>query len=301
MENTIKNNKINDYSKENRNAIIKLVIVRIISYSFLILLSAFCIFFFYLLLINTTKSNNQLQAGKISLIPSTSFFTNLKNLFTSFRGEFNALSGFFNSLVIAGFSSILTCYFSALTAYGIFAYNFKGKKIMETFILAIMMIPTQLSSVGFFQLACKMNLKNELWVLIIPAIASPACFFYMIQYLRATLPKDLIEASRIDGSNEFMTFNRIVIPIMKPAIAVQFIFSFVASWNNLYMPSLLLTDPNKKTLPVMINALQHTSWGSLDLGCVYMAIFLSILPVVIVYLILSKFIIKGVTAGSVKG
>ena len=282
MENTIKNNKINDYSKENRNAIIKLVIVRIISYSFLILLSAFCIFFFYLLLINTTKSNNQLQAGKISLIPSTSFFTNLKNLFTSFRGEFNALSGFFNSLVIAGFSSILTCYFS-------------------TFILAIMMIPTQLSSVGFFQLACKMNLKNELWVLIIPAIASPACFFYMIQYLRATLPKDLIEASRIDGSNEFMTFNRVVIPIMKPAIAVQFIFSFVASWNNLYMPSLLLTDPNKKTLPVMINALQHTSWGSLDLGCVYMAIFLSILPVVIVYLILSKFIIKGVTAGSVKG
>jgi multiple sugar transport system permease protein len=88
---------------------------------------------------------------------------------------------------------------------------------------------------------------------------------------------------------------------MKPAIAVQMIFSFVSSWNNLYMPSLLLSDSNKKTLPVMINALQRTSWGNIDLGCVYMAIFLSILPVVIVYLFLSKFIIKGVTAGSIKG
>lgn len=301
MENTVNNKEMKNFDKENRIAIAKLIIVRVICYIFLVILAALCIFFFYLLLVNTTRSNNQLQSGNLALTLSNSFGTNFKNLFTSFKGEFNALRGFTNSLVIAGFSSILTCYFSALTAYGIYAYNFKGKRFMEAFILAIMMIPTQLSSVGFFQLAVKLGLKNKIWILIIPAIAAPSCFFYMIQYLRATLPKDLIEASRMDGSNEFMTFNRIVIPIMKPAIAVQFIFSFVASWNNLYMPSLLLTDSKKKTLPVMINALQHTSWGNLDLGCVYMAIFLSILPVVIVYLCLSKFIIKGVTAGSVKG
>lgn len=301
MNTVIGNQVVTDFKKENRNAIIKSIILKTICYIFLCLVAVMSIFFFYLLLVNTTKANNVLQGGKFSLIISEFFSQNFNNLFTKFKTDFDALKGFRSSFVIAFGSAVLTCYFSALTAYGIYAYEFKGKKVMEAFILAIMMIPTQLSSVGFFQIASRFSLKNMWWLLIVPAIAAPSIFFYMIQYLRATLPKDLIESSRIDGSNEFMTFNRVVLPIMKPAIAVQMIFSFVSSWNNLYMPSLLLSDTDKKTLPVMINALQHTSWGNIDLGCVYMAIFLSILPVVVVYLLLSRFIIKGVTAGSVKG
>jgi multiple sugar transport system permease protein len=292
---------VTDYQKENRNAIIKAIVLRVLCYMFLCFVAVMCIFFFYLLLVNTTRANNDLQGGRFTLMFSRFFNQNFKNLFTKFKTDFDALKGFRASFVIAFSSAVLTCYFSALTAYGIYAYDFKGKRLMEAFILAIMMIPPQLSSVGFFQIASRYGLKNNWWILILPSIAAPSVFFYMIQYLRATLPKDLIESSRIDGSNEFMTFNRIVLPIMKPAIAVQMIFSFVGSWNNLYMPSLLLSDSKKKTLPVMINALQRTSWGNIDLGCVYMAIFLSILPVVIVYLFLSKFIIKGVTAGSVKG
>ena len=292
---------VTDYQKENRNAIIKAIVLRVLCYFFLCFVAVMCIFFFYLLLVNTTRANNDLQGGRFTLMFSRFFNQNFKNLFTKFKTDFDALKGFRASFVIAFSSAVLTCYFSALTAYGIYAYDFKGKRLMEAFILAIMMIPPQLSSVGFFQIASRYGLKNNWWILILPSIAAPSVFFYMIQYLRATLPKDLIESSRIDGSNEFMTFNRIVLPIMKPAIAVQMIFSFVGSWNNLYMPSLLLSDSKKKTLPVMINALQRTSWGNIDLGCVYMAIFLSILPVVIVYLFLSKFIIKGVTAGSVKG
>jgi multiple sugar transport system permease protein len=288
-------------SSESRKALIKLIIVKTLCYLFLIFLTFMSFFFFYLLFINTTRSNNQLQDGGLVLIPSDSFFENLHNLFTSFKGEFNAVTGLKNSLIVALGSSLLTCYFSALTAYGIWAYDFKLKKAAEIFILAIMMIPSQLSSVGFYQIAIKYGLRNKLWLLIIPSIAAPATFFYMIQYLRSTVSKELIEASRMDGSNEFMTFNRIVLPIMKPALAVQFIFSFVGSWNNLYMPSLLLSNKDKKTLPIMINALSSTSWGSKDLGCIYMAIFLSIIPVVIVYIFLSRFIIKGVTAGSVKG
>ena len=275
METSLENNN----NIDNIKAKTKFVLTKVIVYIFLIFLSFLCIFFFYVLLINTTRSNNELQSGQLSLVPGTYFFQNMSNLFGSTGSKlgFNALSGFSNSLAVALGSSILTCYFSALTAYGIYAYDFKFKKAAEVFILAIMMIPTQLSSVGFFEMAVKYNMRNQLWLLIIPAIAAPSVFFYMIQYLRSSLPKDLIEASRMDGSSEFGTFNRIVLPIMKPAIAVQFIFSFVASWNNLYMPSLLLTDDKKKTLPIMINSLQHTSWGSLDLGCVYMAILLSIL------------------------
>lgn len=286
---------------ENTSARIRLILGKTISYICLILLAALCLFFFFLLFINTTRSNSQIQAAGLSLKPGNYFFKNFDNLFHNFKGNFDVVTGFKNSVIIALCSSVLTCYFSALTAYGIHAYQFKGKKFAEAFIMAIMMIPSQLSSVGFYQLAVQNDWTNHLWPLIIPSIAAPATFFYMIQYLRATLPLDLVEASRMDGSSEFGTFNRIVLPIMKPAIAVQMIFSFVGSWNNLYMPSLLLTEPEMKTLPVMISALQTTSWGSRDLGAINMAIFLSIIPVVIVYLILSKFIIKGVTSGSVKG
>ena len=146
-----------------------------------------------------------------------------------------------------------------------------------------------------------MGWKNQFWILIVPGIAAPATFFYMIQHLRATLPLELVEASRMDGSSEFMTFNRVVLPIMKPALAVQLIFSFVASWNNLYLPTLLLTDAKKRTLPTMLSLLRSADFSKMDMGLIYMAIFVSIFPVLVVYLFLSKSIIKGVTSGSVKG
>lgn len=288
-------------NNKNRNAKIKLIIERIISYSFLIVLTVFCLSFFYVLVINSTKSNDELNSV-FSLLPSKYFFENLIGaLFHPTSQYVNIFSGFKNSLIVALLSSVLTCYFSSLTAYGVYAYNFKGKRIVAAFILAIMMIPSQLASVGFLKIAVDLRITDQLWVLIVPSIAAPATYFYMHQYLKATLPLELIEASRMDGSNEFMTFNRIVLPIMKPALAVQMIFSFVASWNNYYMPGLLIEDDNKTTLPIMLGLLRSDAIGKVDNGQIWMVILLSILPVVIVYLILSRSIIKGVTSGSVKG
>ena len=174
-------------------------------------------------------------------------------------------------------------------------------KIYILVILLIMMIPSQVSSVGFLEMCNEMHWTNQYWVLIVPGIAAPATFFYMIQHLRATLPLDLVEASRMDGSSEFMTFNRIVLPIMKPALAVQLIFSFVASWNNLYLPTLLITKTELKTLPTMLALLRSADFANMDNGLIYMVIFISIFPVMLVYLFLSRAIIKGVTSGSVKG
>lgn len=286
---------------ENRKAYIKLLVCRILAYSFLIFLTFICLIFFYILLVNSSKSHNELQGVYIPFF-STHFFENLKNAILSPDSQYiNIPLGFFNSLIISTFTALLTCYFSALTAYAVHAYRFKGRKLVATFILVIMMIPSQVSSLGFIQLAFKFGFNNQLWLLIIPSIASPAVYFYMIQYLKATLPLDLVEASRMDGSSEFMTFNRIVLPIMKPALAVQMIFTFVASWNNYYMPSLLLQDSQSHTLPIMLGLLRGESWSQLDYGQVWMVILLSILPVMIVYLFLSKSIIKGITSGSVKG
>ena len=164
-----------------------------------------------------------------------------------------------------------------------------------------MMIPAQVSALGFVQMMNELKLTNSYIPLIIPSVAAPVVFFYMKQYMESVLPLDLVGAARVDGSGEFRTFNTIVLPLMKPAIAVQMIFSFVSSWNNYFIPALLLDKAEMKTVPIMIAQLRSADYSKFDMGKVYMFILLAILPVLIVYIFLSKSIIKGVTAGSVKG
>ncbi|MBQ9047949.1 MAG: carbohydrate ABC transporter permease [Solobacterium sp.] len=282
----------------NKSAEIKLLITRIVVYAILIFLAFLCLFFFYLMIINSSRSNAQLKGG-FTIIPGGHFLENFSNAWHD--GSINIPVGMKNSFIVAICSAVLTTYFSALTAYGVYAYNFKLKNFVHIFILAIMMIPSQVSAVGFIQLAFKFNLTNKLWVLFVPSIAAPVVYFYMYQYLQATLPLEMVEAARIDGSSEFKIFNTIVLPIMKPAIAVQMIFSFVGSWNNYFMPSLLLSSADKKTVPIMIAQLRSADYSKFDMGKVYMLMLMAILPVMIIYIILSKSIIKGVTSGSVKG
>ena len=282
----------------NKSAGIKLFISRVVVYGILIFLSFLCLFFFYLMFVNASRSNAQLQAG-FTLIPGGNALKNFVNAWHD--TNISIPIGMKNSFIVASLSAILTSYFSALTAYGTYVYDFRFKKAIHLFILAIMMIPSQVSAVGFIQLAFKYHLTNKLWMLIIPSIAAPSVYFYMRQYLEATLPLEMVEAARIDGSNEFKIFNQIVLPIMKPAIAVQMIFSFVGSWNNYFMPALLLNDIQKKTVPVMIATLRSADFTKFDMGKVYMLMVMAILPVMVIYVILSKSIIKGVTSGSVKG
>ena len=172
---------------------------------------------------------------------------------------------------------------------------------MFTFILMIMMIPTQVTALGFLQLVSNMKLEDSFIPLIVPTIAAPVTFFYMKQYMESSLPLSLIEAARIDGSGEFRTFNSIVMPLMKPAIAVQAIFTFVSSWNNYFTPALILHEPKMRTVPILIAQLRSMDWSNLDTGVVYSIIGLSIFPFFIVYLFLSKHIVQGVAMGSVKG
>lgn len=164
-----------------------------------------------------------------------------------------------------------------------------------------MVIPKQVSAAGFVQLCYKLKLTNSYLPLILPGIAAPVVFFYMIQYMKSVLPMEIVEAARVDSSGEFFTFNRIVLPMLKPAISVQLIFTFVESWNNYFLPALLLDKAEMKTVPIMIAQLRAADYSKFDLGKVYMFILLAILPVLLVYIFLSRYIVKGVTAGSVKG
>lgn len=274
------------------------MISRFVVYCILIFLTVLCLFSFYMLIINATRSNAQLQAG-FTLLPKEHFWDNLRNAWTD--ASINIPVGMVNSLLIAAASALLTTYFSALTAYGIHAYNFKFKNLAFTFILAVMMIPPQVSAVGFVQIMYELKLTNNYLPLILPSVASPVVFYYMKQYMDSVIPMEIVDAARIDGSGEFHTFNRVIMPMMKPALAVQMVFSFVSSWNNYFIPALLLDKNEMKTVPLMIAQLRSADYSKFDMGKVYMFILLAVLPVMIVYLLLSKFIVRGVTAGGVKG
>ena len=283
---------------DSRKAKRQLAISRFVVYVILIFLAVLCLFSFYMLFVNATRSNADLQGG-FRLLPSNYFFKNLVNAWTD--SSINIPRGMLNSFIIAACTAVLSTYFSALTAYGIHAYDFKLKKLAFTFIMAVMVIPTQVSAVGFYQMCVKLGWTNSYLPLILPGIAAPVVFFYMKQYMESVLPMEIIDAARVDGSGEFRTFNTIILPMLKPALAVQMIFNFVQSWNNYFMPALLLDKAEMKTVPLMIAQLRSADYSKFDMGKVYMFILLAILPVVVVYLCLSKFIIKGVTAGSVKG
>lgn len=284
--------------KKDKKAKLILTSERTISYVVLLLLTFLCLLPFYILLINATRSHPDIQKG-FSFLPGKSFFTNLKNVLSN--ENLPVIHGIANSLLISGCNAILTTYFSSLTAYAIHAYEFKFKRALFLFILMIMMVPVQVSTLGFIDLMQKLKLIDSFIPLIAPSIAAPVVFFFMKQYMESNLAIEIIEAARIDGSGEFRTFNNIVLPIIKPAIAVQAIFAFVNTWNNYFVPSLIIKTNTKKTLPILIAQLRSADFLKFDMGQLYMLIAIAIFPVIIVYICLSKFIVRGVAAGSIKG
>ncbi|MBN2736266.1 MAG: carbohydrate ABC transporter permease [Spirochaetales bacterium] len=262
------------------------------------LLTIISLFPFIILVINSTRLHAQIMQG-FSLVPGTAFAKNFIELFSD--NNIPILRALINSVIISTFVAFLSTYFSSMTAYAIHMYRFKGRNVAFRFIMMVMMVPPQVSALGFLRLVIDMKMMDTFYPLIIPAIAAPFIFFFMLQYMQATLPFEIVEAARIDGSNEIRTFNTIVLPILKPAMAVQAIFSFVAAWNNYFMPALIINSKLNKTIPILIADLRGADYMKFDYGKVYMLVAIAIIPLMLVYFVLSKNIIKGVTLGSVKG
>jgi multiple sugar transport system permease protein len=275
----------------------KTTIFKVIATILCIFLTVLSILPFLIMIVNATRSTYQIQQHAVSLIPSTYMMNNLQVLLGK---SFNPMRGFMNSMIISIGSTACNIYFSTLTAYALVAYNWKFRRPFFSIIMGVMMIPAQVTSIGFYQFMYQIGMTNNFLALIIPAIAAPATVFFMRQYMIANLPMDLLEAARIDGSHEFATFNRIVLPIMKPAMATQAIFSFVGSWNALFIPLVLLTKQSNFTMPIMVSLLRGDIYKT-EYGAVYLGLTLTVLPLFVVYFLLSKYIIAGVALGGVKG
>lgn len=263
---------------------------RILRMIVMILLAVICVAPFYLMFVNATRTSDQVQSG-ISFWFGSNLMQNIKNFQKAQNGLGITISkSMINSFKVSLPYTLLSVYFSAATAYGIHNYEFKGKKFAWAFIMAVMMVPTQVYSIGYYQFMLKLNLLDTYWPLIIPGITTPAVIFFMKQYMESALSSELIEAARIDGSGEFRTFNRIVIPLMKPAIATQAIFQFVASWNNLFMPTLIISSSEKKTLTMFVQMLTSESFRT-DYGVVFLGLAITIMPMLVMYLIDRKSVV----------
>ena len=270
---------------------------KIFIYVVCIFLAVLSIFPFWVMIVNSTRSTTEIQQHALAFIPSSYLINNFKILTGK---SFNPMVGFMNSMIISTGATACAVYFSTLTAYALVVYKWKLRQTFFTFIMAVLMIPTQVVGIGFYQFMYKIGMTNNLLALILPSIAAPSMVFFMRQYMLPALPIDIINSARIDGSKEFATFNRIVLPIMKPAIATQAIFTFVQSWNNLFLPLILLTKQENYTMPIMVSLLNGDIYKT-EHGAVYMGLTLTVLPLFIVYFSLSKYIIAGVALGGVKG
>ena len=262
-----------------------------------VILSILSIMPFIIMFVNSTRSTYEIQQHAVSFIPSKYLLNNFKVLTSK---SFNPAKGFMNSLIVSCGITGITLYFSTLTAYALVMYDWKLKNAFFSFIMAIMMIPATITIIGFYQMVYKIHMTNRFLMLILPAMASPSLVFFMRQYMKPSVSPSLVESARIDGAKEFFTFNVIVLPIMKPAIATQAIFSFVTSWNDLFKPLILLTKQDKYTLPIMVSLLRGDIYRT-EYGSVYLGLTLTALPLIVVYLFLSKYIVAGVAMGSVKG
>lgn len=248
---------------------------------------------FYFMLTMASHSTSEIYQGELITFGSKM----LENLQTIISGGF--LRYYWNSFYTATLSGLLCVFISAMGAYALTIYRFKGKDFLMTFIVASMMIPGQISLIGYTIEMRNLNLINTHMPLILTWGASAYGVFFIVQYLKNSLPLELIESARIDGSGEFRTFISIALPMLKSAVGTLFMLVFLWSWNNFLMPSTVLTQSDKFTIPLGIQTLA-TAYTQ-DWGARGAALAVSVVPILIIFAIGSKYFIRGLAAGAVKG
>ena len=270
-------------------------VMRVFIYAILIILLIVTIVPIWILIVNATRSTVEIQNG-LSLIPSTHTVDNYKLLLSK---GLNLPRGLANSLFVAVASTMVTVYFSMLTAYGIVVYEFKRKQLFSNFVVLLVLIPMQFSIVGFYQYMAKLGLTDNYASLILPLIANAGGVFFGKQYLESMLIQDLIDAARIDGASELGIFHKIMMPIAMPGAVTLGIFAFVASWNNFFNAFILITSLEKYTLPMLIQTLRGDLYRT-EYGAIYLGLAFTIVPIIIIYAIFSRYIVSGIAMGAVK-
>lgn len=259
----------------------------------LLIVSIVSIIPFYFILSMATHSTGEIYKGDVFIFGNKL----LENVSTIIQSGF--LKYYWNSFYTAALSGALCIFISAMAAYALSVYQFKQKDFFYSFIVISMMIPAQISLIGYTIEMRNLHLINTHMPLILTWGASAYGVFFITQYMKNSLPKELVESARIDGSGEFHTFMLIGLPMIKPAIGTLFMLVFLWSWNNFLMPSTVLTQSKKFTIPLGIQTLA-TAYTQ-DWGARGAALAIAVIPILIIFAFGSKYFIKGLAAGAVKG
>ena len=259
----------------------------------LVVLTLLCAIPFVIVFINSTHSSLDI-VKQFNLLPGGALPENYQTM----QKLVDIWRGFFNSVAITIPFTLLTGYFGALTAYGFAKYRFRFQNVLYAIVLASMMIPSQLSIIGFYRLCLKLGLTNNYLPFILPGIANATSVFFLRGIIEQSISDSMIEVPRLEGCSEFGIFNRIVLPCILPGVATMCIFNFVASWNAYMGPLIILQRKELYTMPVMISMIKGlyvTNYGAM-----YLAVAISVIPIMIVFAFFSRYIIDGLTAGSEK-
>lgn len=207
-----------------------------------------------------------------------------------------------NSIFTAGVGTILILIFSSMAAYAFARYEFKGKKILYSIIVAMLLIPIQAYMIPLYLLCSKINLLNTYAGIILPSVANVTSIFILTSFFKG-LPIELEEAARIDGCNEFRIFLQIMIPLSKPALSTVTILTFISNWNSFLWPMICIRQDNLKTLPVgiaqfmgSVNSNAQFQYGTSLAGCC-----MAVIPTLIVFLALQKYFVEGIASSGIKG
>lgn len=266
---------------------------KILMYAFLLFLLLLSVVPFYLVIVNASHTSFDIVT-KLNLWIGSALGDNYETM----QSHVNIWRGFANSLLIAVPYTALTGYFGAFVAYGFAKFEFKGRNVLYAVVLGSMMIPSQVSVIGFYQLNLKLHMLNTYWPFIVPGIANASTVFFMRGIISQSIPDSMIEAARVEGCSELRIFNRLIFPCVIPGVMTMCIFNFVANWNNYIGPLIVMSDSKMYTMPVMISMIKGLYLT--NYGAMYLAIAISVVPIIVIFCFLSKYIVNGLTLGADK-
>jgi arabinosaccharide transport system permease protein len=269
----------------------------IILFIFFILISVFALFPLFAIILGSFKPSQEILRFGLNLKIQPEVLT-LKNYSFILSGGSDYFTWYKNSIIITVFSTLFSLLFSSMVGYGLAVYDFKFKNLIFGMVLVVMMIPLEIIMLPLYKLTISLGLMNTLLGAFLPFVVAPISVFFFRQYASG-LPKELIDAARIDGCTEIGIFFRIMAPLMKPAFASMAILQALSSWNNFLWPLIVLRTNDKLTLPIGLSTLL-TPYGN-NYDVLIAGSVLAIIPVLILYIFFQRYFIEGMTAGGVKG
>lgn len=262
-----------------------------------IILAILTLFPIIILIISSFRPSSLLMRNGISLFfdPSTFTLSNYNFIFTQ-AAQYWTWYG--NSLIISALTIVLSLFFSSMVGYALALYNFKGRNFLFILVLFLLMVPFEILMLPLFQLMVTFHLINTYTAVILPAVVAPIVVFFFRQYCLG-LPKELMDAGRIDGSSEYGIFFRIMLPLMTPSLAAMAILQGMASWNNFLWPLVVLRSNQMFTLPVGLATLL-TPYGN-NYDVLIAGSVMTIVPIIILFIFFQRYFVAGLTVGGLKG